>query len=626
MVQISAQYSSRPFQINMSQTLMSQNVDGNYSIIRTRIWISKQSYSPSWSNGNSSWSATVNGVTRSDTFTYDFRNADSKELVTFDQQINHNADGTKSYTYSVGSSADGLGTANASGPVSLITIPRATQPSLTDNSIDAGDTTTVNLPRASSGFTSTVSITFGNTRYVFANKYNGNSLDITPPRSLLNQIPGALSGSGSIVVDTYSGNTLIGTRTTGIRLYAGAETAPTFDGISLSEANAAIDNAGLSGYIQNVTKLAYSINGATANYGASIAGYKLTVAGLSMTSRTGTTATITKSGTVTVTATITDSRGRTATSSVNINVQAYSPPKLTKVSIQRANASGVSSPTDGTYGRVNINGSITTIKSGSTELNGMTIRVYSRLKGATTWGSAKVTSSPSGLSYNNYVLASGYLVSNSYEFQVQLSDKLTTSVIQIIMGAATVFMHWDGQSGVGINKFRENGALDVNGDIYNHNGSIVEPAGMIVAWAGTGSAPKGWLICNGGAVSRATYNVLYAAIGTAYGTGDGSTTFAVPDLRNRTIHGYNSGNSAFNPVGFKDGETNHTLTVDELPSHSHAQFVTANSGGTGIRRDYSNDGTGLARYAQGVQTDVTGGGSSHNNLAPYMALNWIIKT
>ena len=633
MATASGSYSNRPFQINIGVTTMSQSVDGNYSIVRVRVWITKQSYSPSWSNGSSSWSATVNGVTRTGTFTYDFRNSDSLDLVLFDQQIGHNADGTKSFTASIGSTADQLGTANAALAYSLATIPRATQPSLSDAEIDAGTSTVVNLPRASSGFTSTVFINFGNTKIVFANKYNGNSLTVTPPLSLLNQIPKSQSGVGQIGVDTYSGNTLIGTKYVAIRLYAGTNTAPDFDDTTISEANNTIAAAGIVGYIQGVTKLAYSIVGASAQYGASISAYKLTVSGLTSTASSGTTGTITSSGTVTITTTVTDSRGRSVTKTKNINVIPYSPPKLTSVSVQRANAAGAPSPTDGTYARVNINTSITTIKNGSTEQNGMKLRVYSRLKGATTW-TLQSTTTPSGLSYNSYVLVGGYPVDSSYEFQVQVADDLSTSLVQFIMPASTIFMHWDGMAGVGIGKFRENGTLDVNGEIYNHQGSIVEPVGIIVDYA-YGTAPAGWLVCNGGSVSRATYAALFARIGTTYGAGDGSTTFNVPNLKGRVTVGLDTGQTEFDTVGETGGAKTHTHgsgSLRTLIAWAAAGQIKMSRGGQGASwpvNIQSNStavpvSTGSGTDAGGINID--GNTDTGSSLPPYMVMNKIIKT
>ena len=79
-----------------------------------------------------------------------------------------------------------------------------------------------------------------------------------------------------------------------------------------------------------------------------------------------------------------------------------------------------------------------------------------------------------------------------------------------------------------------------------------------------------WLPCNGSAVSRAVYSSLFAVIGTAFGSGDGSTTFNLPDLRGRAPMGAGAGPSlTARTVGSSLGEERHALTVNEMPSHNH---------------------------------------------------------
>lgn len=206
------------------------------------------------------------------------------------------------------------------------------------------------------------------------------------------------------------------------------------------------------------------------------------------------------------------------------------------------------------------------------------------------------------------------------------------------------------------------------------------PAGSVIPFAGS-TAPANWLLCYGQAVSRTDYGALFAVVGTTYGSGDGSTTFNVPDLRGRVIAGVdNMGGSAASrltsttitgggdAVGEVGGAQTHTLSTSEMPSHTHIQdshnhtqnahshgitdpghlHSTQNSFGNGGTTNsgpyYYNLGSALAgpntgSAATGISinnatpTNVattatnqpTGGGGAHNNVQPTMVMNYIIK-
>lgn len=97
-----------------------------------------------------------------------------------------------------------------------------------------------------------------------------------------------------------------------------------------------------------------------------------------------------------------------------------------------------------------------------------------------------------------------------------------------------------------------------------------ESTGVIKAFGGT-SAPTGYLLCDGAAVSRTTYSALFAVIGTKFGAGDGSTTFNVPNGKGRTLVGVDSSIPDFDDVGKSGGAKTVELTTAEMPSHTHAQ-------------------------------------------------------
>ena len=166
------------------------------------------------------------------------------------------------------------------------------------------------------------------------------------------------------------------------------------------------------------------------------------------------------------------------------------------------------------------------------------------------------------------------------------------------------------------------------------------PIGSIISYT-TNTPPAGYLICDGSAVSRTTYIQLFSVIGTTYGAGDGSTTFNIPDIQGKTVVGKDTTDNDFNTMGETGGEKTHTLTTAELPSHNHSisdsghrhlvpnltQYVNGRVGTVGSL--YKNDGQINTEYTSttttGITINSTGSGSSHNNLQPYITLNYCIK-
>ncbi len=147
--------------------------------------------------------------------------------------------------------------------------------------------------------------------------------------------------------------------------------------------------------------------------------------------------------------------------------------------------------------------------------------------------------------------------------------------------------------------------------------SEIVPAGTVLPYAGA-SAPTGYLMCDGSAVSRTTYAALFAAIGTAFGAGNGTTTFNVPDLRGRVPVGKNAG--TFSTLGATGGEETHQLTATEMPSHSHNIRLNTGTGSGTAPAQHGSNGSTL-----NFSSDSVGSDGAHNNLQPYQVLNYIIR-
>lgn len=141
------------------------------------------------------------------------------------------------------------------------------------------------------------------------------------------------------------------------------------------------------------------------------------------------------------------------------------------------------------------------------------------------------------------------------------------------------------------------------------------PVGSIIPY-GNSVVPETYLLCNGQAVSRTDYPELFAIIGTTFGSGDGSTTFNVPDYRDKFVLGA-GGDVALAETG---GEREVTLTVDEIPPHTHPMKFSSNAGTQSTINRISSLGVW-----QSDKSGSTGGGQPHNNMPPYVGTYYIIK-
>lgn len=160
----------------------------------------------------------------------------------------------------------------------------------------------------------------------------------------------------------------------------------------------------------------------------------------------------------------------------------------------------------------------------------------------------------------------------------------------------------------------------------SHSGGSENTAlvGEMRAYAGT-VAPEGWLICDGRAISRTDYAALFALIGTTFGSGDGSSTFNIPDTRGRTLLGVGNGTAT--------GHTNHTLGQKAgnenaiIPYHRHERGGNyASSSSSGSTRVYVATANQKAPSASYTEYAGTSGNTTGANMMPYLGINYIIYT
>lgn len=151
------------------------------------------------------------------------------------------------------------------------------------------------------------------------------------------------------------------------------------------------------------------------------------------------------------------------------------------------------------------------------------------------------------------------------------------------------------------------------------------PVGTIVLHGASGSV-SGWLECDGGEVSRSQYAELYGVVGDSFGDGNGTTTFNLPNLRGRVPVGQDTSQVEFQDMGQTGGATTHVLSIAQMPIHRHT--IKYNPGGVVGSPEYllgsQNNANNIASYDGSMNN--SGGGLAHNNLQPYVVVNYMIKT
>ena len=181
-------------------------------------------------------------------------------------------------------------------------------------------------------------------------------------------------------------------------------------------------------------------------------------------------------------------------------------------------------------------------------------------------------------------------------------------------------------------------APGTSGNVLTSNGTawtsatpaVAVPTGAINMWP-TATAPTGYLLCAGSAVSRTTYAALFAVISTTFGVGDGTTTFNLPNYTNRMPYGTTVGATGGSADAVVVSHT-HTATVTD-PTHSHTILkytgINAASGGTGYVGDAGTAAGSKSTSAEStgisVANSTTGVSGTNANLPPYLGINFIIK-
>lgn len=635
-----------------------QSIANNQSYVRADMYLEQDS---SWSlnvSARAGTTITFEGQTYSGTAPAINKTGGTTLLISSSTYtIDHNSDGTRGITisgyYPVRATISGTyyEAISASQYVTLDSIPRASDLTSGTN-FNIGDNVQINIAQYSSSFTTEYIIIPDNLGYEICRspRFSGSSYNWAMTQahknSLWANIPNSNSIGYTVILRTYydGGNSNYGDKSYRGTMYV-VNSNPTFSNFSYADINATVVN--VTGNNQKIvasqSNLRVTCNTATGINYATIVKYRAVINGKTIESTTTTidVGTIDTNDNLIVTAI--DSRGNITSVTRAIIVVPYESVKLTSITLKRKN--DVETETtliaSGTYNNLTIDGIIK---------NSIQIVKYRyKLSTASTFGNwitITTTNGTNTFSYNSII--GNFNIDSSYNFELYVEDKLTNYTISGILVTGRPLVSYR-KDMVGFGKVPEanKGLVQVNGDAQINSG-FANFTGMILPWVYTyATIPEGWIRLEGGAFSRTTYSKLFSLIGTQFGAGDGSTTFNVPDFRGRTPVGYNSTDSNFNNVGKVGGASSHTLSWNEMPTHSHGVQWVGNHQHSVCMQPYSfNDRgisgidsirpgesstcalkwevvTGSGSHNHGM--DNSGSGWAHNNLQPYISFVWIIK-
>ena len=438
-------------------------------------------------------------------------------------EIDHESDGSKTFTVSAFSGwLYGNGDYNAPAQsFELPTIPRATVPSMGAATI--GEEVTISLPRASGTFNHTLTYSFGSASGTIGSAL-GTSAVWRLPESLAAQIPHDPGGTGTLTCVTYSGSTLIGSKTIAFTASVPGSMKPA---LTPGWATVTYDNSGtkasaIRAWVQGYSKARAEFDDSriTCKQGASVRGYSITYLGKTVSESPYRTETI--GGTAaTVRCTVTDSRGLSAYEDFEIAIHPYAPPALTGARLYRADGDGAASDS-GTH----IAGRATANYSSIGGENAATIRGYWKAVGGSYGSGEALSSGVTGIISGSAVISAD----RSYVAKLVITDSLgNTAEFEDSIPTERVAFHLkEGGNGAAFGKAAETEYVLELAEDWELKGGKKAGAGILQTTAATdlGAAAEKIAVLDGdGTVRYRTPAELLADLGADYiveqGTSDG---------------------------------------------------------------------------------------------------------
>lgn len=569
--------------------------------------------------------------------------------------VTHKPDGSLSgyakVVFEAGSTSGGWSPASdnvGTSTLALTTIARASDFSYSAPTAELGQAITMTIDRKSDAFTHKVEYSFAGSSDVTVSSNATTSASFTPAVSLATNIPNSTIGSLTMKVTTFNGSTQIGDPVTkSVDLSVPSSVAPTMGTPTATR----VDNGIPSGwgvYVKGYSKVTIAMTSVSGSYGSTIKSYSITGPNLSSTSSSATSNVLVTAGTNTYTCRITDSRGRTAEKTVSINVVDYALPSI-KATAVRCSSDGTANK-NGTYLKVTVDWNIASVSSKNS--------VSSRS------ASCNGVSNTSFSDNTAFVLAANCSIGSSYTLTASVTDALgnSASATVTISTSSRVMNVRKNKTGIAFGKFAEtddlfevawdakfNGKLDGYSTGVTDYGDSTKKIQIGFAGSGLNTSNLSYIAGytdNGAKIKDVSKSVLQSWLGISdsdllnkiYPVGSVYITYNNNNPGNflggtweqfgqgRTLIGQGTGNDGSTSMSFsanvEGGEYNHTLTIDEIPSHAHRYTVTYGGGGSSALTQYYN-----SKANQGnLPTTYVGGSKSHNNLSPYIVVYFWRRT
>lgn len=580
--------------LETTYSVKSQDIAKNQSVVNVVVKLKANGYASISGAGTKPLTIYINGGGAIPQVDVNISQGQTKTLLNNDYTISHDSDGNKIFDIStkLDINVSYYGSATVAlkaympkiNRTSTITVPTAT----------LGSSVNIAISKADTNYTSTLRYEWYGSTGTIVDKTTSTSYSWTPPLSLASRIPNSVGGSGKIFIDTYSGTTLLGTSSATLTANVPSSVVPTLSSVTLSDTNSKVSAILTSpNFLQVLSNIAVNFTGATGAYGSTIQAYKAEIVGKnqSTNSNGGTLGIMNYNGTYTVRATVTDSRGRTsAPFDKTITVLEYFLP----VFYFEATRIGSDSQTI----QVKRNAKIAPISVGGTQKNTMTISFRTSLAGKNTWTTSQ-TGGGSWTAINTLTdsldsLSGVFSVSSSYDIEGTISDRFSGDIkFSDTIGTKVVVSSKDkdGRHGFGriADKSLPAGSVDIAG-VFAMSGKqlldIFYPVGTIYE----STKPDNPATFMGGTWSR-------------FGNG-------------RVLVGVDETDPTFNVPLQIGGEKSHTLSIQEIPSHTHG---FRGGGENNYVRVEPSSTYGYSGNSDKTTT-ATGGGQAHNNLQPYVTV------